>query len=213
MSADAEAPSRDSAEWERAREKAIRRDQYRCQYCDRREGKWGTDLHVHHIQPTSDGGGHGLDNLITLCNTCHNKIHARADGEERLTIDLLEEDRPTFGFPDTRADLSEMSDCANEIIDILQSRGPTQLKDIIDGMEYSRGYVNSEIQHLKTANYVCRVSRGVYAYITTLEYRRLLEQESDEYGRRQVSVWNPGVQQDLGEYIRGLEAKEAIDDA
>ncbi|GGK74406.1 HNH endonuclease [Haloarcula sebkhae] len=201
MSDDASVESRDGGEWRLARAQALRRDQYRCQHCDRREGKWGTDLHVHHIQPTRKGGSHELENLVTLCNSCHNRLHGRYGDEDKLPPKLLEEDRATLGFTDTRIDRSELSDCANEIIDILQSRGPTQLKDIVERSEYSRGYINTEIQRIKSLNYVCRVSRGVYAYVTTLEYRRLLEQDADEYGRRQVSVWNPGVQQDLGEYI------------
>jgi len=200
MTASVEA-TRDSKEWSKARARALRRDQYRCQYCDRREGKWGTDLHVHHIQPIQKGGGHSLENLVTLCNSCHNKLHGRYDDKDELPPKLLDEEWATLGFSDTRVDRSELSDCANEIIDVLQSRGPTQLKEIVERSEYSRGYVNGEIQRIKSLNYICRVSRGVYAYITMLEYRRLQEQDKDEYGRRRVSVWNPGVQQELDEYI------------
>lgn len=55
---------------------ALKRDGFQCSRCASK-----TALHVHHI----DGAGLGydmesrnnaLDNLITLCNSCHGKIHA-----------------------------------------------------------------------------------------------------------------------------------------
>ena len=30
---------------------------------------------VHHILPVSQGGTHDWDNLMSLCRSCHNKIH------------------------------------------------------------------------------------------------------------------------------------------
>jgi hypothetical protein len=50
------------------------RDSYICQYCkgkskDRR-------LEVHHIIFRSNGGSDEAENLITLCKTCHDKVHA-----------------------------------------------------------------------------------------------------------------------------------------
>ena len=30
---------------------------------------------VHHIVPISRGGTHAADNLMSLCQSCHNKIH------------------------------------------------------------------------------------------------------------------------------------------
>ncbi len=31
---------------------------------------------VHHIVPLSEGGSHARDNLISLCKSCHSRIHA-----------------------------------------------------------------------------------------------------------------------------------------
>lgn len=31
---------------------------------------------VHHIVPLSEGGTHARDNLISLCKSCHSRIHA-----------------------------------------------------------------------------------------------------------------------------------------
>ena len=47
------------------------RDDYTCQYCKKKNIK----LHVHHIQFRSKGGSDKPDNLITLCEQCHNDLH------------------------------------------------------------------------------------------------------------------------------------------
>ena len=55
------------------------RDNYVCQYC---KGKHkDSKLEVHHIQFRSNGGSDDADNLITLCHTCHKKLH---DGKIKL---------------------------------------------------------------------------------------------------------------------------------
>ena len=53
------------------REHALVRDDYTCQCC----GKKNCRLQVHHIQFRSNNGSDNLDNLITLCEDCHNAIH------------------------------------------------------------------------------------------------------------------------------------------
>ena len=50
----------------------LNRDAYTCQYC---KGKSGDKrLNVHHIQSRKVGGD-SPNNLITLCETCHNNYH------------------------------------------------------------------------------------------------------------------------------------------
>jgi len=49
----------------------LHRDEYQCQKCKTKKGK----LHVHHIVFRSDGGTNTPSNLITLCKSCHDKIH------------------------------------------------------------------------------------------------------------------------------------------
>ena len=49
----------------------LRRDNYTCQHCQ----TTGKNLQVHHRVPVKDGGKEQLDNLITLCHSCHHKIH------------------------------------------------------------------------------------------------------------------------------------------
>lgn len=46
-------------------------------YCERCyvEGRMTPTEEVHHILPVSKGGQHTDDNLMSLCRSCHNKIH------------------------------------------------------------------------------------------------------------------------------------------
>jgi hypothetical protein len=48
------------------------RDGGRCQARQCNEKKW---LEVHHIKPWSQGGGHELNNLLTLCSFHHRRFH------------------------------------------------------------------------------------------------------------------------------------------
>lgn len=53
------------------KEAVLNRDSYTCQIC----GAKNTRLEVHHIVYRSKGGTNDEDNLITLCESCHKKIH------------------------------------------------------------------------------------------------------------------------------------------
>lgn len=55
-----------------ARQYVLFRDNYKCQHCGC-HGK-GVKLHVHHIESRKIGGD-APDNLITLCEDCHKKLH------------------------------------------------------------------------------------------------------------------------------------------
>lgn len=68
--------------WERQRRKALRRDDYECQQCGitQSEHRSRTDigLDVHHKTPIrtfqAPEDANTLDNLVTLCRSCHNTI-------------------------------------------------------------------------------------------------------------------------------------------
>lgn len=49
----------------------LNRDKYTCQHCKTKNGT----LHVHHIIYRSNGGSDEETNLITLCESCHKKLH------------------------------------------------------------------------------------------------------------------------------------------
>ena len=49
---------------------ALQRDSWRCQNCGASQ-----NLHVHHVIRRSKLGADALDNLITLCVSCHQMQH------------------------------------------------------------------------------------------------------------------------------------------
>jgi len=52
------------------RRKIVSRDEGKCALCS---GE--TDVQVHHIVPSSEGGSDDFDNLISLCDKDHTKVH------------------------------------------------------------------------------------------------------------------------------------------
>lgn len=81
--------------WRRNREAAIQRDGGECLACDktREESReeHNRDLMAHHIVPRQEGGSDDIDNLATLCPSCHMVLHQNdlgldelVDGKEHL---------------------------------------------------------------------------------------------------------------------------------
>ncbi len=68
--------------WTRKRDAILRRDDYECRNC-RRYGKHTLATTVHHVYFLKDYPKMWLvnDNLISLCNDCHNKMHNRTNDE------------------------------------------------------------------------------------------------------------------------------------
>ena len=66
--------------WRRKRQDVLKLDHYECQMCRDITRK---DLHVHHVHHLEDRPDLALDiydedgkrNLITLCRSCHDKVH------------------------------------------------------------------------------------------------------------------------------------------
>lgn len=58
--------------WDDRREHVLERDDYECQRCGATDG----ELQVHHRMPISEGGGHELANLETVCRSCHAAEHS-----------------------------------------------------------------------------------------------------------------------------------------
>jgi hypothetical protein len=66
------------------------RDEYSCQKCSGK--KKDNRLHVHHIVFRSKGGTNSPDNLVTLCETCHENLHAH-ENEEQESLKLQKRPR------------------------------------------------------------------------------------------------------------------------
>ena len=64
--------------WKDKRKSILRRDEYLCREC-KRYGRSRTAQTVHHINPLEDYPELALvsDNLLSLCNSCHDTMHDR----------------------------------------------------------------------------------------------------------------------------------------
>lgn len=71
-----------SSKWKSKRERILRRDEYRCMEC-KRYGKSVSAATVHHIIPLERRPDLKLasDNLLSLCNKCHDKMHDRTNNQ------------------------------------------------------------------------------------------------------------------------------------
>ena len=61
--------------WKKIRDRYISQNPL-CEKC-RAKGKFTAGSLVHHIKPLSEGGTNEEGNLMTLCVSCHEKIHRR----------------------------------------------------------------------------------------------------------------------------------------
>lgn len=64
-----------------SRKNILRRDRFRCQYCDSRDR-----LTVDHVVPKSRGGKDTWENLVTACTPCNNKKGNRTPDEARMLL-------------------------------------------------------------------------------------------------------------------------------
>ncbi len=65
--------------WARIRARYVLEHPY-CELCYR-EGRMTPVEEVHHIVPVSRGGTHDPENLMSLCRSCHERIHHREIGD------------------------------------------------------------------------------------------------------------------------------------
>ena len=106
------------------RSDVLARDGHRCQVCGREGPERGglATLHVHHIERDPVGvAENDLENLTTLCRSCHSWIHqqsTRADAPVTLT----------------EADLSVLLPQDIEILRYLADEGPAQTGKIADSL-------------------------------------------------------------------------------
>ena len=61
-------------EWRKIRGLYVKAHPY-CELCYR-DGVMTPVEEVHHIIPLSEGGNNSFDNLMSLCKSCHSRIHA-----------------------------------------------------------------------------------------------------------------------------------------
>lgn len=69
--------------WHTQRRRARKRDDYECQRCGLHEDDHYRQLSVHHITPFDEFDGYEeanrLDNLVTMCQKCHQKVETEPE--------------------------------------------------------------------------------------------------------------------------------------
>ena len=79
LESDRQIPKHDRGIDDDVKGKVLRRDDYRCRDCGWNYTLWNRSdprhLELHHKIAHVRGGENTPDNLITLCNTCHDKVH------------------------------------------------------------------------------------------------------------------------------------------
>lgn len=79
-----------SPEWLKLRRECFYRDLYRCIRCDKRFKV--EHLTAHHIRPRNEGGDDILENLTTLCDSCHDFVEV--EGHKTLADIIGSYDKP-----------------------------------------------------------------------------------------------------------------------
>ena len=75
----------DKRRWERVRLAVFERDGWRCTECGR-PGR----LEAHHVRELRHGGAaYDLENIRTLCRTCHVALHRKVSPERAAWGDVL----------------------------------------------------------------------------------------------------------------------------
>lgn len=79
LAEDRQAPEHDRTIPDHIRRSVLQRDDYKCQDCGWHHEKWNPSdprhLEAHHLLQHVVGGSNTEDNLITLCNVCHDGRH------------------------------------------------------------------------------------------------------------------------------------------
>jgi hypothetical protein len=80
LESDRQAPEHDRKIPDPVRREVLQRDKYKCHSCGWSYEQWNPSdprhLEAHHIKHHVKGGKNIAENLITLCNICHDKEHA-----------------------------------------------------------------------------------------------------------------------------------------
>lgn len=84
-------------DWQARRRKVLKRDGYVCQACGVQSTRVDDiRFDVDHIVPKSDGGSHALDNLQTLCPSCHADKHGNNKKLNRRGQQFKQRNKPSL---------------------------------------------------------------------------------------------------------------------
>jgi 5-methylcytosine-specific restriction endonuclease McrA len=77
-----------SKHWLTIRKKVFKRDKFQCQRCKNFFGENGLQLQAHHIIPRPQGKTI-MDNLITLCNSCHDFVEINGYDFNNVKLNIV----------------------------------------------------------------------------------------------------------------------------
>jgi hypothetical protein len=82
LAEDRQAPEHDRVIPDHVRRSVLQRDDYKCRDCGWHHEKWNPSdprhLEAHHVKQHVEGGKNIEENLITLCNVCHDQKHRKS---------------------------------------------------------------------------------------------------------------------------------------
>lgn len=83
-----------SRTWRNKRKEIISRDNNECQMC-KEEGRFSKGETVHHIKHLKKFPSLGMtdENLVTVCNHCHNILHPEKNGVSEVKARFVNEER------------------------------------------------------------------------------------------------------------------------
>ncbi|WP_394341304.1 HNH endonuclease [Natrarchaeobius chitinivorans] len=82
-------------DWSSRRKKVLKRDEHICQSCGAHVEQDGTNAEVHHSTYLKEGGSNDLENLLTLCTSCHKRLHSSPVKASQAVTDSSENSRST----------------------------------------------------------------------------------------------------------------------
>jgi hypothetical protein len=148
--------SEGSDQWEDIREDVLARDDYECRFCgisdDEHQKEYKHGLHAHHIIPDAQGGPTSMENLITVCRSCHHTLestHARAVAQlrsedvEEGTAKAESDGVDWYAVASIRS-----SERRQKVLEGLQEE-PKYAKEIADSLDTSMKRVVKQIRWLK----------------------------------------------------------------
>lgn len=141
----------------KTRFEVFKRDSFVCQYCG--EHPPSVILHVDHIHPVASGGGNGMDNLITACESCNQGKSANllSDIPQSLhdkAAEIIERESQIKGFQKVmRAKQTRIEDEAAEVCDVYEALNP--------------GFTLSDKSLISVRNFVDKL--GVHEVIKSME--------------------------------------------
>ena len=90
LASDRQAPEHDRTIKDPVRREVLRRDDYRCKDCTWSVKEWNSSdprhIEAHHVAHHAKGGRNTAENLITLCNICHDVRHSKENKELAASI-------------------------------------------------------------------------------------------------------------------------------